>query len=255
MVGFHCQARCDHHSWRQCSLYSLNLQLDNGGGSSHPCLIAWIALRVDSQTTHNSIPTYSLSLPQKVKCEAQTGTCQWWISTLKNSCGCTALDMPEWKEMTEHVCCGQSNHWKWLASQKSEVFRSVKHYLQAQCQGHQTIGHPEERCGKRKRSTIFLERTKKGYHESDEHWNHCKGNVGEASERQGGTHVSFSKCIDTILNWTDTIWNRMTSRVLMHNQQGQVLPWKKQKFVFFKFVCTIMYFIHSANTSAWSNTP
>ena len=43
IVGFHCQARCDHHSWRQCSLYGLNLQLDNGGGSSLPCLIAWIA--------------------------------------------------------------------------------------------------------------------------------------------------------------------------------------------------------------------
>ena len=36
-VGLHCQARCDHHPWRQCSLYGLNLQLDNGSGSSHPC--------------------------------------------------------------------------------------------------------------------------------------------------------------------------------------------------------------------------
>ena len=34
-VGLHCQARCDHHPWRHCSLYSLNLQLDDGGGSSH----------------------------------------------------------------------------------------------------------------------------------------------------------------------------------------------------------------------------
>ena len=29
--------RCDYHPWRQCSLYSLKLQLDNGGGSSCPC--------------------------------------------------------------------------------------------------------------------------------------------------------------------------------------------------------------------------
>ena len=27
-VVLHCQARCDHHQWWQCSLYSLNLQLD-----------------------------------------------------------------------------------------------------------------------------------------------------------------------------------------------------------------------------------
>ena len=32
-VGLQCQARYDHHPWRQCSLYGLNRQLDNGGGS------------------------------------------------------------------------------------------------------------------------------------------------------------------------------------------------------------------------------
>ena len=36
-VGLHCQARCDYHPWRHCSLFGLSLQLDNGGGSSHPC--------------------------------------------------------------------------------------------------------------------------------------------------------------------------------------------------------------------------
>ena len=35
-VGFHCQARCGYHPRRQFSLYGLNLQRDNGGGSSHP---------------------------------------------------------------------------------------------------------------------------------------------------------------------------------------------------------------------------
>jgi len=45
-VGLHCQGRCDHYPWRQCSLYGLNRQLDNGGGSSHPyplldCLKGW----------------------------------------------------------------------------------------------------------------------------------------------------------------------------------------------------------------------
>ena len=32
-VGLHCQVRCHHHPWRQCSLHGLNRQLDNGGGS------------------------------------------------------------------------------------------------------------------------------------------------------------------------------------------------------------------------------
>ena len=33
----------------------------------------------------------------------QTGMCQWSTSTFKNSCGCTALDMLEWMEMTEQT--------------------------------------------------------------------------------------------------------------------------------------------------------
>ena len=36
--------------------------------------------------------------------------------------------------------------------------------------------------------------------QSDERWNHFKGNVGETSERRGGAHMGFSERIDTILN-------------------------------------------------------
>ena len=56
-----------------------------------------------------------------------------------------------------------------------------------------------------KRWTVFLERTREGHRQSDEHWNHFKGEVGETSERWGGTHMGFSKCIDTILNWTEQV--------------------------------------------------
>ena len=52
---------------------------------------------------------------------------------------------------------------------------------------------------------IFLERTREGHHQSDEHWNRFKGNVGEISERGGGAHMGFSEQIDTILNWTELI--------------------------------------------------
>ena len=74
----------------------------------------------DSQTTHATIHTDSMSLRlQKVKCwmEAQSGMCQWSISTSENSCGCTALDMPERREMTSQTG-RQNNHCKWLASRK-----------------------------------------------------------------------------------------------------------------------------------------
>ena len=65
-VEFHCQTRCEYHSWRQCSLYGLNFQLDNGGGSSHHAL-RWIASRGDSQTVQSIILTDSMNLLQKVK--------------------------------------------------------------------------------------------------------------------------------------------------------------------------------------------
>ena len=50
-----------------------------------------------------------------------------------------------------------------------------------------------ERHGKRKRLMSFPERMKEGHRQSDEHWNHFKGNLGETSDR-----VGFSECIDTI---------------------------------------------------------
>ena len=95
--------------WRQCSLYSLNLQFDNGSGSSHPC---WIATG-DSKTTHTIILTDSVSLLQKVEWESQTEMCCWLTPTFENSCECTALDMPEWREMTKQI--------DWQAKQASQV--------------------------------------------------------------------------------------------------------------------------------------
>ena len=39
--------------------------------------------------------------------------CQWLTSTFENSCGCTALYMPEWREITEQIV--------WLAKQLSQI--------------------------------------------------------------------------------------------------------------------------------------
>ena len=57
-----------------------------------------------------------------------------------------------------------------------------------------------DRRGERKGYTIFLERTREGDPQSDEHWNRFKGDVGETSERRGGAHMGFAEHIDTILN-------------------------------------------------------
>ena len=75
--------------------------------------LRWIASRCNSQTTHATILADSMSLLQKVEREAQTGVCKISTFTFENSCGCTALDMPEWKETTEQI--------DWRAKQPSQV--------------------------------------------------------------------------------------------------------------------------------------
>ena len=46
-------------------------------------------------------------------------------------------------------------------------------------------------CSKRKCQMIFLEMTSEGYCQSDEHWNHFKGNVGETSETGWSAYLLF----------------------------------------------------------------
>ena len=50
---------------------------------------------------------------QRVEWEAKSGLCQWQTSTFKNFCGCTAMDMPEWRDMTKQI--------DWWAKQSSQV--------------------------------------------------------------------------------------------------------------------------------------
>ena len=60
----------------------------------------WIASSGDGWTTHAIILTDSMSLLQKVEWEAWTGMCQWLTPTFEHSCGCTALDKPEWRDFS-----------------------------------------------------------------------------------------------------------------------------------------------------------
>ena len=78
-VGLHRQARFNYHPWRQCSLYDLNLQLDNGGGNSNPCL-PWVASRGHIHITHAIILTDSISLLHKV--QSGMGSPDWKVSMI-----------------------------------------------------------------------------------------------------------------------------------------------------------------------------
>ena len=100
----------------------------------------------NKQTNKKTKTKQNKKREKKVEWEAGTEMCQLSTSTFENSCGCTALDMPEWREMTEQV--------DWRENQPSQmaciledprVLRSLRHYLQAQSQGHHTICHLEER--------------------------------------------------------------------------------------------------------------
>ena len=53
-----------------------------------------------------------------VESETQTGMCQQLTSTFEESCGCTVLDMPEQREMTEQI--------DWRAKQPSQKILSVE---------------------------------------------------------------------------------------------------------------------------------
>ena len=58
-----------------------------------------------------------LATKKKSEREAQIGTCQCLTYIFKNSCGFTALDMPEWREMIEQI--------DWWAKQSSQVAEKI----------------------------------------------------------------------------------------------------------------------------------
>ena len=87
-----------------CSLYSWNFQLDNGGGSCRPC--------------HHPCRFNEFAAKSEMWKEKPRPMCLVNIAS-ENSCGCTALDMLEWREMTKQIdwrakeptclaCCSQN---------------------------------------------------------------------------------------------------------------------------------------------------
>ena len=136
-----------------------------------------------------------MSLLQKVK--RGMGSPDWNVSMvnihLQNSCECTALDMLEWREMTEQM--------DWQAKQPSQV---VCFSEDLKCwEAWDTT------CGLKAMDITPVKGNERGSLKgwwSHEHWNHFRGNVGETPERWGGVHMGFSERIDTILNWTNNLY-------------------------------------------------
>ena len=101
---------------------------------------------------------------------------------------------------------GKISPHKWLASWKLwsvEELETLSASTKPMTPHHRSSGG--ERHGKRKRSTIFLEKTRKGHRQWDKHWNCYKGNVGGTAERRGEAHMGFLERIDTILNWNEQV--------------------------------------------------
>ena len=114
--------------------------------------LSWIASRDDSQTTHAIILTDSVSSLQKVK--NGMASPEWNVSMVD-----IHLRKLLWVYYPGHAgvkgkdradrLAGKANHKSGLLLGRSEMLRSLRHYLQAQSQGHHTVdsleGRGEER--------------------------------------------------------------------------------------------------------------
>ena len=128
-VGLHCQARCDYHTCRQCSLFGLNLQLDIGGGSSHLCPpLDWLKKWQSDQTCHYPHRFNELATKSAIGASRKI----WSVEKLETVPAGTK------PRPSHHWSPGGEGHWK------------------------------------RKRWTIFLDRTREGYRQSDEYCNVSK---------------------------------------------------------------------------------
>ena len=108
----------------------------------------WIASNGDRQVTHAIILTDSGSLLQKVKSEM--GSPDWQVSIfdihLRNLLRmyCPGHDRLKGNNRADGLA-SKAPITNGLGLRVSEVLRSLRHYLRAQCLGHHTIDHLDER--------------------------------------------------------------------------------------------------------------
>ena len=161
--------------------------------------LRWIASKRDSSTAHASIITDSISLLQKEN--SGMGRPDWHVTMLDIHLGRRLRE-----HCTEHAEVNQNDRADGLAGKatftsdlrlgRSEVLRSLRHYLRAQSQGHHNHRSPRgrrERRRKTKHSTIYshpyFERTRKGQRRNFHR---------QTSENRWRTRMDFHK--DAILN-------------------------------------------------------
>ena len=119
-MGLHCQARSDYHPWRQCSLYGLNLQLNNRGGSKHPCHPMHCLKRWQSDHTchhphrFNELATKSEKWNGKPRLECVNGR----HPPSKTPMGVLPRTCRSEGKWPSRQAGEQSNPHKWLASRK-----------------------------------------------------------------------------------------------------------------------------------------
>ena len=130
------------------------------------------------------------------------------------------------------------------------MLRSLKHYWWAQSQEHHTIDSLEKRGAKRKRQTISSGRMREGHHQSDQHWNCFKGDVGE---EMGWSAYGFSERIDTTLKWTELNWTpQRDSKISCINLSLHMdSPWHNLSVYHFQHTLTlsIYHFQHTLTQS------
>ena len=155
----------------------------------------------DSQASHATTLTDSMSLRlKKVKCGMESPV--WNVSVVDiHLRKLLWVYCPGHAEVTGNDRqVGKTTIASGLHLGRSEVLRSLRHYMRAQNQGHHTIDRLEERgveSGSARRSsskgrdgTIVIQ---------NEQLNLFKGNNGGNSDRRDGAHMCFSEHIDTNL--------------------------------------------------------
>ena len=139
--------------------------------------------------------------------------CRWSTSTFENLCGCTALDMQEWRKTTEQI--------DWRARQPSQV-ACFSVALKCWKAWDTTSGHKAKdmvesgsagRSSMKGRERVIVSQTKTG--------TVSKATLGETGERRGGAHMGFSDHIDTLLNWTELNFRHSSPKWTINGPQYQ----------------------------------
>ena len=137
--------------------------------------LRWIASRGDSQTIHAIIRTGSMSLQQKVK----IGKPKLHVSMVDNHARkllrvyCPGHAGVKGNDRADRLA-GKATLTDSLLLGRSKLLRSLRPYLRAQSQGHHAVDRLEERSLER---GSFLERTREGHRQADEHWNRFQNSL------------------------------------------------------------------------------